>query len=630
MDRVETDLFSNATQIVPQREEDPRPWVGPVASGNERLLNFVHEATHRWCFSSAVYHAQIYLAGRANFNAMALIGLNGDSAQRISDGSQTPLVELFGEAFRQILRAPQLGGGKTLDELREDLRYAILDDMVRLDVIQALYRPLAEGLALFAEYDALSRKGSRAWSPLPAAIAFNFAGPQLLQTLASIQPLSDENLAHGISYVSAGLLGGARLSPAAVIAKASLLMQPFNSNGRGYLPGYLTIKSLWRHLYRKDPRLYAESDLSLTYMRSYFLEDSTLSASLLAPSGESCVASANKITNAFQRRLEDFELIQSEDVAAFEEHLVTGSTDYHVPGLLRNREESERAHEEWSVALDAMGSGSLGAKLFPEVTPVAINAVNEVLTPQRGFITVCSVPITIEPDSDLGGIAVRWHNEVVLTASPEDIVQANRDLSADPSAEARLDIVVGGDTDNVISRAAVVSQGERLLSCTVWSPEAAGLREIVIAGFVNRAERIKQSRWLRWLATKIVDADKFLKADYDLVQSQIPLIVDSIYRDTALWHAADHDAVDHCADLMAVKGLLPLLGSRSLLRRTALLGLAASLNSYRGAIDAVFHKRGLDFADTCEGIRGSWALHGFPPSPICGTETDDSLVVPLI
>jgi hypothetical protein len=59
-----------ATRIVPHPDEDPRPWLGDVASGNRQLLTFIHEATRNWCFTSAVvptitFAGTEYRAGRS-------------------------------------------------------------------------------------------------------------------------------------------------------------------------------------------------------------------------------------------------------------------------------------------------------------------------------------------------------------------------------------------------------------------------------------------------------------------------------------------------------------------------------------------------------------------------------------
>jgi hypothetical protein len=88
-----TDPFSNVTRIVPQSDEDPRPWLGDVASGNGHLLTFMHEATHNWCFTSAVVHAQLHLAARAEINATTLVVL-GDGRVDQGGDSKTEMLGL--------------------------------------------------------------------------------------------------------------------------------------------------------------------------------------------------------------------------------------------------------------------------------------------------------------------------------------------------------------------------------------------------------------------------------------------------------------------------------------------------------------------------------------------------------
>jgi hypothetical protein len=170
-----SDLLSNATRIVPQPDEDPRPWLGDVASGNGQLLTFIHEATHNWCFTSTVVHAQLHLAARAEINAATLVALGDGRVRRGGDSEPGPL-ELFSELFHALSQDPRPRVGENIQRVRDQLSLAVHDDVIRLEVVQALLRPLAEGLALFAEYDAVSRANSKAWSPLPMAVALNFAG----------------------------------------------------------------------------------------------------------------------------------------------------------------------------------------------------------------------------------------------------------------------------------------------------------------------------------------------------------------------------------------------------------------------------------------------------------------------
>ncbi len=179
----ETDLLSNATRIVLQPDEDPRPWLGPVASGTRQLLTFMHEATHNWCFSSPVVQAQLHVATRAAINSQAWTALS-DPDDAVDQNSPAAALGVGGRILRALHGDPRPQLGKRLQQVRDGLSAAIHDDLIRLEVMEALLRPLAEGLALFAEYDSVTRLGSKAASPLPTSVAFNFAGYDRLKEAA--------------------------------------------------------------------------------------------------------------------------------------------------------------------------------------------------------------------------------------------------------------------------------------------------------------------------------------------------------------------------------------------------------------------------------------------------------------
>jgi hypothetical protein len=134
-----TDLVSNITSLTPTTtEDDPRPWFGWGQADPGRLSVFLHEATHHWCFTSPV--------------AFAIAGLT--------------------------LRA-RLGMVQALNgERHRDLEMSIVHDLVRVNTAVALLRPLAEGLALFAEFDAVSRIWSKAVSPVLQSLFQFFVDPK--------------------------------------------------------------------------------------------------------------------------------------------------------------------------------------------------------------------------------------------------------------------------------------------------------------------------------------------------------------------------------------------------------------------------------------------------------------------
>jgi hypothetical protein len=68
------------------------------------------------------------------------------------------------------------------------------------------------------------------------------------------------------------VLGGVRVSDMMIRRKTNLLLQTLSCTAGGYLPGYLTVKNLWRKCREKHGAFY-DADLFATLMRRYFYGD---------------------------------------------------------------------------------------------------------------------------------------------------------------------------------------------------------------------------------------------------------------------------------------------------------------------------------------------------------------------
>lgn len=114
-----TDLFTNYMQLGPlTADADPRPWLGHATAPFAQLGPFLHEITHHWCFLTPVNTAIAQLTARARMN---LVQLSDDAA--VSD---SPFV-----------------------------------DAAATSAAIHLLKPIHEGLALFAEFDASTRLDSK-------------------------------------------------------------------------------------------------------------------------------------------------------------------------------------------------------------------------------------------------------------------------------------------------------------------------------------------------------------------------------------------------------------------------------------------------------------------------------------
>lgn len=148
--------------------------------------------THHWCFRSTVAQTQIRLAVRAWISAEAFAVLTPESSGSV--GSRD--IGIVGAFLRALHGDPYFAPGQMVPALRDSLASDVYSDLVRFDVVDALYRPLAEGLAQFAEYDAVSRLQSKMFSPIPMAIAWNFAGRDRLERAGMVFLKMDDRWVH--------------------------------------------------------------------------------------------------------------------------------------------------------------------------------------------------------------------------------------------------------------------------------------------------------------------------------------------------------------------------------------------------------------------------------------------------
>lgn len=182
-------------------------WVrGRPVSGSGVLANFLHEWTHRWCFHSPVG------------SALALLRMRGAC-----------------RAYR----------GRSA-----------FDDYVRCMTASTILEPIAEGLALFAEFD--TYPGKSQWM-----------SQTLTTSLILFAPAVDTD--GRPLLLLEGLLQSLRRDPLLLERKAGIYGPPANVFDP-YLVGYLSVRSLWCQMATVCPEL-NDRDLFLSYLRSYFYDD---------------------------------------------------------------------------------------------------------------------------------------------------------------------------------------------------------------------------------------------------------------------------------------------------------------------------------------------------------------------
>lgn len=627
-----TDLFTNATQLGPTEREDPRNWLGPVAHGSaEQLLTYVHEATHHWCFRSVVGEALLFLAARADMNTQALLALGDDPKDDRSpvDDPEGALSHLWGSVLPPLVRDP----GPRLDsrveeEVRSELSLAVHDDVIRIQLAQALLRPMAEGLACFAEFDAASRMNSRVWSPLPPGVVQNFAGRERRSQVPFLEPIRT-------LVIAEELLGRARSSSLALSRKFGVLGGPLANTANGYLPGYLAVKTLWRHLCGQDSRLVRETDLALMYMRSFFYDDLGLAAVLVAPPIPNYMISSQRILDYMGNRLICFENVRQSDIQAYEDGVLVSESQQewiHRPGLLRSP-----AEDEGDVHRVRSAGAGIRSSTAMEVFGFRAHSAFEMfqkIKKRRTYLTACSVPVQVETHSGQAGeLTVLWQGEPVLTVSRDDLVQVQDAGADDDDQVPQLDILLGTSMANgdLVARGAVLTRGKRVIACVVWAPPdtRARVREQMVTDFETRDSLMQSSRSLQEVSQQVVEDSPGLQRNRDHALGQIDDLVDQFYRQAALNFAREDVDIDALAESMAQDGLLAVLGSPKLLREIARLGLYAGIDPARSSLAARFRALGLDLESTLRDASYCWETVGFPPRVLQSGGTD-GLVLPFL
>jgi hypothetical protein len=253
--RSSIDPITNIAMLAPVRLEDDAGFLITGRLPRDVLPVYLHEATHHWCFFSPVGLALTLLNLRARRRALML----------------------------EIMGPPNLLEDRALDTID------VVDDYIRYDALTRVQTPLAEGLATFAEYDALPGSSSVA-TDVMTALARHFIQPD--------DPDDDVWEILGSSLVHE------RRTYRFASRKASLLMQGMELESGGYLAGYLTVKGLWRDAMARNRRL-TDSDLFLNLFVTYLYWDFGLVAHLLDWE-TSDYGAATVVINYFVQRLRTF------------------------------------------------------------------------------------------------------------------------------------------------------------------------------------------------------------------------------------------------------------------------------------------------------------------------------------
>lgn len=543
--RAWTDLVTNSTFLsgVELRHDLTRlaSWGAfPRAS----LPAFLHESVHHWCFLSPVGTTLSLLQLRAFRRAVAIM-------TEESDGSD----------------------------------FDVLEDVIRYETAVAWLRPLAEGMALFAEFDA---------TPFPYSSMFSL--PMQWVYLFYTRP-KEEELRQHVGYSLYKLLCDLRLSEEYIRHKASLLLQPLSCQAGGYLPGYLTMKQLWARAGARAP-VFAECDTFLAFFQNYIYNDYGF-VNVLLDDSVSEVDTCNAISGYLQRRLFSLQSVDLRTDADAFMNYIQGLRYTERPTEACRIQTTEQDHLSGKARLDA-ALNELHCDGPHTSLDDVLRSVHELTIAQRDLMRVGSADVMVRRPRDSWVEA--WIDEDMLI---DGAACQDREIGEGPGS---LDIYVSLSGR---FRVICVSRGST----------------IVLAHFIGEVDDVIRRQVQQYVADRNSE-DRYNDAERSIanafveqsvsapllthVRSELDNTTDQYYASFALLPISDDKVVDYSKKMVS-DGIAALVGrDPAVIRSLALVSLCASLGFGSRATAEQLEKRGLDFDASCRVFAEIERQHGYP------------------
>jgi hypothetical protein len=167
--------------------------------------------------------------------------------------------------------------------------YEGLRDFVCFKVANALLLPIAEGMALFSEFDSVPRQ-SPVTTPMTRIASSMFGG----DSLENDSDMSVGDLAYGV-------LMNARRQHFMEARKENVVTQPMGTQHGGYLPGYLLIRTIRQRQLRGGFARVVDGDLFYTIVKAVVFGDAKLARLLLEIEADE--HAVNKVATRIQQRI---------------------------------------------------------------------------------------------------------------------------------------------------------------------------------------------------------------------------------------------------------------------------------------------------------------------------------------
>jgi hypothetical protein len=540
-----TELVTNHTSLSGvDLDRDLKSMLGWGSTPKALLPALMHEATHHWCFLSPVGFVLAHLQLRARRRAVLLR----------NDPDRNLLSQLLG-------------------------------DVIRYETTAIMLRPLAEGLALFAEFDAVSGPGVSA-SSLPNTLVALFFG--------DAARVADT---HRLEEWSALPLREWRNEDSCARRKESVLGHPFGFTEGGYLPGYLAVRRLWGAAAQNYHALLNRSDLFLTFLRSFFYNDPALVNLLLDESPPSREVAEGIITH-IAGRFDQVQRVTKEQVDKFERAVAIGPEGREAADesdlmsiFTSDNSLLESTRRAISDLLDQVENPDQDT-----VDGLLAASVDKQVLLQRDIIHLGSQEVDVSID-DHGGCVVRADGKVVQVGPSLPGVQAG-------TAQGRLDLIFS-ILPGRMARGSMIYRGDDLVAVSIKALDGEG----------DEAAKIEQRFGSIPLdPAGLRAACEEMQGQLDIVLSWQPLdklvaemrtlandLCASVYEILAL--RVPPDRRSDLVERMSEDGLLPLLHwDRDTIYGLVLISISWSLRLRRPQIVQKLADYGLDLDSVLQAI----------------------------
>jgi len=532
-----TDLVTNVVKLSGTRSVRMAQAMATWSSAPLDLMqSYLHEAAHHAFFFSPLGDnlASLYLSSTLRSQGLA-------SNLQVKDGNSV---------------------SRTFSD--ETVRLARIE-LMHHDVMKEVLRPLIEGIALFAEFDATCRGATEYHTkPMVSALHMFHNGP-----IAESPPQEEERVRPWIwLHVFMPVLREVRLADAATSRKAVVYGLPFGLDGGGYLLGYMTVCRAWEKLGERIPLFRSEADLFFGYVSDFFTRDYSLIALLLDTSIDDerefldrCIA---HIAARLDALVNDVRLVDVEG--------------WYSPVL---RDGNDRSHSEdpaWllvSKRSDVLGRAmeeNLRRRLRSyESDPLRGRAVRELLwlLPNRRIVPVWSIEAEIRvagPKFELTVDGAEIMSGAVQFPNVKDGVGAGS-----------IDVYFVMDEPPTLGRICLISRGGDVIAHWV----------LAIDGYIERLRRDTMRRIVRRRSAGAV-FDSFQQAVTGYVERnranrllQLPTFraeVADVYSRFALWPLSGAAIEEHVQRMKEFGIVAALEGDQALVDHLAFLGLSRSVS----------------------------------------------------